>query len=127
MKLRRFSQLESTEFLQQVLGGQINLSSAAVMHAQAEGVPFILEEQAHAYRDAGLIQQIDSVWTLAANAERLLPSAVRTLIQRRAAHLPDETRATMTEAAISRGHSVLWFVWKTWSANDRGRSSGFWR
>jgi len=100
LKLRRFSQLESTEFLQQVLGGQINLSSAAVMHAQAEGVPFILEEQAHAYRDAGLIQQIDSVWTLAANAERLLPSAVRTLIQRRAAHLPDVTRATMTEAAI---------------------------
>jgi len=100
LKLRRFSQLESTEFLQQVLGGQINLSSAAVMHAQAEGVPFILEEQTHAYRDAGLIQQIDGVWTIAANAERLLPSAVRTLIQRRAARLPEDTKSALAEAAI---------------------------
>ena len=31
------------------------------MHAQAEGVPFILEELARAYRDAGMIQQIDGV------------------------------------------------------------------
>ena len=100
LKLGRFSQLESTEFLQQVLGGQIKLSSAAVMHAQAEGVPFILAEQAHAYRDAGMIQQIDGVWTLARNAERLLPSAVRTLIQRRAARLPEATRTCLAEAAV---------------------------
>jgi DNA-binding NarL/FixJ family response regulator len=106
-KLHRFSQLESAELLQQVLGGQINLSSAAVMHTQAEGVPFILEEQARTYRDAGLIQQIDSVWTLAPNAERLLPSAVRTLIQRRAAHLPEATKSTLAEAAIlGRGFSL---------------------
>jgi DNA-binding NarL/FixJ family response regulator/tetratricopeptide (TPR) repeat protein len=104
LKLHRFSQLESTEFLQQVLGGRIHLASAATMHAQAEGVPFILEEQAHAYREAGLIQQIDGVWTLASNAERLLPSAVRTLIQRRAARLPEDTKSAMTEAAIL-GHS----------------------
>jgi DNA-binding NarL/FixJ family response regulator len=100
MKLGRFGQLESAEFLQQVLGGQINLSSAAIMHTQAEGVPFILAEQARAYRDSGLIQQIDGVWTLARNAERLLPSAVRTLIQRRAAHLPEETKSTLAEAAV---------------------------
>ena len=100
LKLGRFSQLESTEFLQQILAGQINLSSAATMHAQAEGVPFVLAEQVNAYREAGLIQQIDGVWTLSRNAERLLPAAVRTLIQRRSARLPDEAKACMAEAAI---------------------------
>ncbi len=100
LKLSRFSQLESTEFLQQVLGGRINLSSAAIMHAQAEGVPFVLAEQAHAYRDAGLIQQIDGVWTVARNAERLMPSAVQTLIRRRGAHLTEETKTSVSVAAV---------------------------
>ncbi len=100
LRLSRFSQLESTELLQQVLGGRVELSTAAVMHAQAEGVPFILAEQALAYRDAGLVQQIDGVWSLARNAQRLLPSAVRTLIQRRSARLPDATKAALAEAAV---------------------------
>ena len=100
LKLGRLGQHESTELLQQVLGGRVDLASAAVMHAQAEGVPFILLEQARAYRDAGLIQQIDGVWTLARNAERLLPSAVRTLIQRRAGRLPEETKSPLAEAAV---------------------------
>lgn len=100
LKLDRFSQLDSTEFLQQVLGSQVSLPSAAIMHAQAEGVPFVLAEQARAYRDAGLIQQIDGVWTLARNAERLMPAAVQTLIRRRAAHLSEETKASLNEAGI---------------------------
>jgi DNA-binding CsgD family transcriptional regulator len=100
LKLDRFSQLETTEFLQQVLGGPISLPSAATMHAQAEGVPFVLAEQARAYRDAGLIQIIDGVWTLARNAERLLPGAVRTLIRRRGSHLSDATKLAMGEAGI---------------------------
>lgn len=100
LKLARFRQMESSEFLQQVLGGQITPSSAAVMHAQAEGVPFILAEQAHAYRDAGMLQQIDAVWTLARNAERLLPSGVRTLVERRMVRLPAETKAALAEAAV---------------------------
>ncbi|HEX2029377.1 MAG TPA: LuxR C-terminal-related transcriptional regulator, partial [Nitriliruptorales bacterium] len=52
------------------------------------------------HRDAGLLQQIDGVWSLAKNAERLLPSAVRTLIQRRAARVPEQTRAMLAEAAV---------------------------
>ncbi len=100
LKLGRLGQHESTELLQQAFGGRVDLASAAVMHAQAEGVPFILSEQARAYRDAGLIQQIDGVWTLARNAERLLPSAVRTLIQRRAVRLPEETKSSLAEAGV---------------------------
>jgi DNA-binding NarL/FixJ family response regulator len=100
LKLERFTQLETAEFIQQVLGAKVNVSSAATMHAQAEGVAFIVEELARTYREMGLIQQLDGVWTLARNAERLLPSAVRTLIQRRAARLPDETKQDLADAAV---------------------------
>jgi DNA-binding NarL/FixJ family response regulator len=100
LRLERFTQLETTEFVQQVLGGKVNVSSAATMHAQAEGVAFIVEELARTYREMGLIQEIDGAWTLARNATRLLPSSVRTLIQRRAARLPDETKDILADAAV---------------------------
>ena len=57
LKLERFTQLETAEFVQQVLGGKVNMSSAATMHAQAEGVAFIVEELARTYREMGLIQE----------------------------------------------------------------------
>jgi DNA-binding CsgD family transcriptional regulator/tetratricopeptide (TPR) repeat protein len=100
LKLERFTQLETTELVQQVMGGKVNLSSAATMHAQAEGVAFIVEELARSYRETGLIQEIDGAWTLVRNASRLLPSGVRTLIQRRAARLPAETKDNLADAAI---------------------------
>ncbi len=107
MKVDRFTQVETRAFLEQVLGGAVDAGGAAVMHAQAEGVPFMVEEMAQAYRDGGLIQQIDGVWTLAKNAERLVPSAVRTLISRRATRLPDETRALLASAAVLGRHFSL--------------------
>ena len=58
------------------------------MHVQSEGVPFIVEEIARTHREAGTLQQIDGEWRLGRNAARLMPSAVRTLIDRRAARLP---------------------------------------
>jgi DNA-binding CsgD family transcriptional regulator/tetratricopeptide (TPR) repeat protein len=100
MKVDRLTQSETRDLVASVLGGPVDGSGAAVMHAQAEGVPFIVEEMARAYRDGGMIQQIDGVWRLARNAERLVPSAVRTLISRRAAHLPDETKALLADAAV---------------------------
>jgi tetratricopeptide (TPR) repeat protein/DNA-binding CsgD family transcriptional regulator len=107
LKLDRFRQAETRELLEQVLGGSVNPASAAAMHAQAEGVPFIVEEMAQAYRDGGLIQEIDRVWSLARNAERLVPSAVRTLISRRAAHLPEDTKASLAQAAVLGRHFSL--------------------
>ena len=100
LKVDRFSQTDTREFLAQVLGGAVDVAGAAVMHAQAEGVPFIVEEMAYAYREGGLIQAIDGVWTLAGNAERLVPSAVKTLISRRAMKLPDDTKALLAFAAV---------------------------
>jgi DNA-binding CsgD family transcriptional regulator len=100
LPLERMTPTESGELLSSVLGGSVDASSAATVHAQAEGVPFILEEIARTYRDAGLIHRIDDRWTLAKNAGRLVPSAVRTLIQRRAARLPAPTRQLLAEAAV---------------------------
>ncbi len=100
LHLARFTQIEAATFLRQHLGDEVDASSVATIHAQAEGVPFILEEIVRAYRDAGMIQQIDGRWTLAKNAERLAPSAVQTLIQRRSGRLPDATKDSLSEAAV---------------------------
>jgi DNA-binding CsgD family transcriptional regulator len=100
LKVGRFTQVETAEFLRQVLGGDVTPAGAATIHAQAEGVAFIAEELVHTYRETGLIQELDGVWSLGRNAERLLPSAVRTLIQRRAARLPADAKASLADAAI---------------------------
>lgn len=107
VRLNRLTQPETGELLAQALGGPVDARGVAVMHAQAEGVPFIVEAMAQAYRDGGMIQAIDGTWHLARNAERLVPSAVRTLISRRAAHLPEETRALLADAAVLGRHFSL--------------------
>ena len=96
----RFSSIETAELLKRVLGGPVEAASAAAMHVQSEGVPFIVEELARTHRDAGTLQQIDGEWRLGRNAARLVPSAVRTLIDRRAARLPARTSAALGDAAI---------------------------
>jgi predicted ATPase len=96
----RFSSIETAELLKRVLGGPVETASAAAMHVQSEGVPFIVEELARTHREAGTLQQIDGEWRLGRNAARLVPSAVRTLIDRRAARLPARTRAALGDAAI---------------------------
>ena len=96
----RFGSVETAELLKRILGGRVEAASAAAMHAQSEGVPFIVEELARTHREAGTLQQIDGQWRLGRNAARLVPSAVRTLIDRRAARLPARTRAALGDAAI---------------------------
>jgi DNA-binding NarL/FixJ family response regulator len=98
--LPRFHQSETAELLRQALGGPINPASAAALHAQAEGVPLIVLELVRSYREAGLLQRIGTAWGLDPKAGRLLPSAVRTLIQRRAAHLDGEAKVALSEAAV---------------------------
>ena len=100
LRLGRFSSVETAELLKRVLGGPVEAASAAAMHVQSEGVPFIVEELARTHREAGTLQQFDGEWRLGRNAARLVPSAVRTLIDRRAARLPPRTRAALGDAAI---------------------------
>ena len=107
LKLARFTVVETNELLRQLLGGQIDPATASTIHGQAEGVPFIVEEIARAYREAGMLQEVGDTWALARNADRLAPSAVRTLIQRRAAHLPPETKQVLAEAALLGRHFSL--------------------
>ncbi len=96
----RFSSVETAELLKRVLGGPVETASAAALQAQSEGVPFIVEELARTHREAGTFQQIAGQWRLSRSAARLVPSAVRTLIDRRAARLPARTRASLGDAAI---------------------------
>jgi DNA-binding CsgD family transcriptional regulator len=100
LRLHRFTPTETSALLGQALGGEVEPTSAATIHGQAEGVPFIVEELAKAYREAGVIRPVDGNWTLSKNAAKLVPSAVRTLIGRRAARLPDDTRALLADAGV---------------------------
>ncbi len=103
----RFSASETSLLLRQVLGGPVEGGSAAAMHTQSEGVPFIVEELARAHREAGTLQQLEGEWRLGRNAARLVPSAVRTLISRRATHLPAATLAILGDAGVlGRSFSV---------------------
>ena len=107
LTIGRFRQTETGALLKNLLGGEPSLATTATIHAQAEGVPFIVEELTRTYRDAGLLQPIGGTWSLARNAERLVPSAVRNLIQRRAASLPAPTRdALATGAVLGRAFRV---------------------
>jgi DNA-binding NarL/FixJ family response regulator len=96
----RFTAIETAELLKNVLGGPVEPASATAMQVQSEGVPFIVEEIGRAHREAGTLQLVDGQWKLGRNAARLVPSAVRTLIQRRAARLPAPTREALSDAAV---------------------------
>jgi DNA-binding CsgD family transcriptional regulator/tetratricopeptide (TPR) repeat protein len=100
IRLTRFRHPETAELLRQVLAGPVAPATVAAIQAQAEGVPFVIEELARTYREAGLVQHIEGSWTISPKAGRLVPSSVRTLVQRRAAHLKDDTRGVLAEAAI---------------------------
>ena len=100
LRVERFRQADTAGLLRQALGGSIAPPTVAAFQAQAEGVPFVIEELARTYREAGLLQSIDGSWTLAPKAGRLVPSSVQTLVRRRAAHLKDDTKGVMADAAV---------------------------
>jgi DNA-binding CsgD family transcriptional regulator/tetratricopeptide (TPR) repeat protein len=100
LRLHRFTPTETSALLRLALRGEIEPTSAATIHGQAEGVPFIVEELTKAYREAGVIREVDGSWMLSKNAARLVPSAVRTLIGRRAARLPDGTKALLADGGV---------------------------
>ena len=132
---------ETAELLRLVLGGEVEPTSAATIHGQAEGVPFIVEELAKAYREAGIIRPVDGTWTLSPNAASSCRPRVRTLIGRRAARLPDDTKALLADAGVlGRSFSLrdLRAIRSGWTgrsdedvdlaelvrAGDRGRAPG---
>ena len=100
LRVERLRQTETAALLRNVLGGDVAPATAMTIHAQAEGVPFIVSELTRTYREAGLLQLIGGTWSLARNAERLVPSAVRTLIGRRAASLKPDTKDLLAMGAV---------------------------
>jgi DNA-binding CsgD family transcriptional regulator/tetratricopeptide (TPR) repeat protein len=99
LRVARFSQSETGLLAKNLLGGEVEPGTAAMIHAQSEGVPFIAEELIRAYRGSGLLQELDGRWSASSNATKLVPSSVRTLIDRRAARLDAPARAALAEAA----------------------------
>src|SRR4051794_23679598 len=96
----RFGTLETAELLKRTLGGPVEAASAAVMHAQSEGVPFIVEELARTHRDAGTLQQLDGEWRLGRHAPPPGPSAGRTPLHPPPAGASAPTRAVLGDASI---------------------------
>ncbi len=68
LRPQRFGSAETAELLKRVLGGPVEATSAAAMHVQSEGVPFIVEELARTHREAGTPPA--GRWRVAARAER---------------------------------------------------------
>ena len=100
LRLDRFTSVETGDLLRHVLGGSVSPAAVAALHEQGEGVPFMVEELARSFREAGLLQRIHQTWELAPKAGRLLPPSVEMLIRRRAKRLPDQTQTLLAEAAV---------------------------
>jgi DNA-binding CsgD family transcriptional regulator/tetratricopeptide (TPR) repeat protein len=100
LPLSRFGTAETAALLRDVLGEGISAGAVSVIHAQAEGVPFVVEEISRAYREAGLLQLVRGSWEISPKAQRLMPHSVQMLIRRRVDRLPEETRAALAEAAV---------------------------
>jgi DNA-binding CsgD family transcriptional regulator/tetratricopeptide (TPR) repeat protein len=99
LRVARFTQAETGQIARNLLGGDVEPGPVATLHAQSEGVPFIAEELIRAYRGSGLLHELDGRWSASSNATKLVPSSVRTLIDRRAARLDAPSRAALAEAA----------------------------
>ncbi len=100
LRLTRFTAAETAELLAHLLDGPVAASCAAALHAQSEGVPFFIDELARTLRDTGGLQCIDGGWRLSPGAERLVPTSIQSLVERRAARLPEPTRAPLADAAV---------------------------
>ncbi len=100
LRLIRFTIQETRELLEHVLEGTVAASCAAALHAQSEGVPFFIEELARALRETGALQRLEGSWRLTPAAERLVPTSIQGLVERRAMRLPEISRRVLADAAV---------------------------
>lgn len=98
--LRRFTRNETAELLHALLGGPVAPAAIDSLQARAEGVPFFVEEFGRAYREANVLQLIDGSWTMAQLTGPTVPVSVQSLIARRLAQSPSESRQVLADAAI---------------------------
>ncbi|HYU56451.1 MAG TPA: LuxR C-terminal-related transcriptional regulator, partial [Actinomycetota bacterium] len=104
--LERLTAPEATELLQHLLGGPASSACAQALYGQSEGVPFILEELVRTFRENGTVRSIEGTWQIAGSV-RVVPSSVQSLIERKAAALPEATREVLGDAAaIGRRFSL---------------------
>ncbi len=99
-RLDRFTVSESAELLQNVLGFPVDDQAVRSLHSRSEGVPFFIEELARAYREADALQLMDGTWTMTRLSGPAVPSSIQSLIERRLAQLPDESRALLADSGV---------------------------
>jgi len=100
LRLTRFTMQETGELLEHVLEGTVAASCGAALHAQSEGVPFFIEELARALRETGALQRLEGSWRLTPGAERLVPTSIQGLVERRTMRLPEISRRVLADAAV---------------------------
>ncbi len=98
--LSRLTSDETQEMMEAILGEPVGTSLARAIHQQSEGVPFNVQELLRSLRDSGGIHVIDGTWTLIPGGETKVPPSVRSLVERRAARLPEATRDALAVAGV---------------------------
>ena len=63
LRVERLRQTETAALLRTSSVAMSTPATAMTIHAQAEGVPFIVSELTRTYREAGLLQPIGGTWT----------------------------------------------------------------
>ena len=100
LRLERFNRMQTQELLRQLLGGPVSPETAAALHERGEGVPFFMVEFTHAFREAGLLQEVGGTWKISMAARSPVPASVQILIERRLAQLSAGSRSVLADAAI---------------------------
>jgi class 3 adenylate cyclase/tetratricopeptide (TPR) repeat protein len=100
LRLERFTRAETAELLRGVLGSPVDDQTLQAFHARSEGVPFFIEEFARAYREADALQLMDGTWTMTRLSGPAVPSSVQSLIERRLAQLPEDSRSLLADAGV---------------------------
>lgn len=100
LRLERFTRSETGELLRNILGSPVDEQTLQSLHARSEGVPFFIEELARAYREADALQLMDGTWRMTRLSGPAVPSSIQSLIERRLAQLPDDSRGLLADAGV---------------------------
>ncbi|MBX6341995.1 MAG: AAA family ATPase, partial [Thermomicrobiaceae bacterium] len=101
--LRRLDLGETTEMVADLLGarlGEVAPGLAEAIQAEAEGVPFFIEELVVHLREERLLRREGGAWRLAPGAVHAVPQSVRSVVGRRLARLDPASQETLAVAAV---------------------------
>src|SRR5215211_33204 len=92
---------EAEELLRRILEGEPSPALVRMLHDRTQGVPFFLEELAHALLVAGALRPGGNGFELTERGQMPLPDTVRDAVLLSAHELSDEARAAAEVAAVA--------------------------